>query len=129
MASIAYRTFPSPYQPDSNPFLSKHTFTNPRFSKQQSVPIVPINSRISSTICCSRTDNSANSDDDNYSIQHVVGDWIRRVGGFVNSYRNEVFKREGEMVEVDDAEWDWDRWTKYFAEIDDQQRVVSVLKV
>lgn len=55
----------------------------------------------------------------------------------MNSYKdlkNEVFKsvgigeRESEVVEVEDEDWDWDRWKKHFTEIDEQQRIASVLK-
>lgn len=67
-----------------------------------------------------------------------MGNWIKKFGGYVNSYKdlkNELFKsvgigeRESEVVEVEDEDWDWDRWKKHFTEIDEQQRIVSVLKV
>lgn len=42
-----------------------------------------------------------------------------------------VVKIEGEVV-VDgdgDTEWDWERWQKHFTDVDEQECIVSTLKV
>lgn len=73
-------------------------------------------------------------------LPDVVRNAIKLCGSYVNSLRNEalgtgknasVAQKDGsekENREPEDGEWDWDRWRKHFQDIDEQERLVSILK-
>ena len=86
-------------------------------------------------------------------LHDLVKNAVRRFDSYVNSLRHEAFgsasasennnnnsgdrsvnvsEKKGNFGIDDDEEeedWDWDRWRKHFQEIDEQERIVSILKV
>ncbi|KAK1359173.1 Protein EXECUTER 1, chloroplastic [Heracleum sosnowskyi] len=59
-------------------------------------------------------------------LKEAVRNAMKKVEMFVREWKREEGE-SGERVEGDE-EWDWERWRKHFDEVDDQERVVAMLK-
>ncbi|KAI3445795.1 hypothetical protein Pfo_002460 [Paulownia fortunei] len=143
MASICPPTFPSP-RTDSNPhklnFINSR-FTSSKFSRRSSQTGVSLSRVSDSAVCCrclnrnsGGGDNSDSVSEDSwrwdFGIQDTIRNAIKRFDDYLNSFRDQgvggsvVVAEKGEEEE----EWDWERWRKHFIEVDDQERIVSILK-
>ncbi|CAL9227870.1 unnamed protein product [Arabidopsis halleri] len=91
--------------------------------------------RCSSSSSGSNSSSSSSSDDNprwDSAIQDVLKNAIKSFDSVLSWYTttldNDAGEQGSENVEKIDDDWDWDRWKKHFEQVDDQDRLLSVLK-
>ncbi|KAG5226586.1 protein EXECUTER [Salix suchowensis] len=130
MASI------SPPSPHKLAFTARKRLPYPS-PKPQFPSRYPLSRLLSDSALCRCTDSSNNPSIQwrwDAALQAVFKNAVKSFDSYMNPTKKGVGKEvvEGEIGEEeedgDGVEWDWDRWRLHFDQVDEQQRLVSLLK-
>ncbi|KAJ4962200.1 hypothetical protein NE237_022139 [Protea cynaroides] len=152
MASISASPFTSSTCTDNNPH--KISFRNSKFtvssSSRHSLPLkksstyhpvfLSIHRASESAVCRCQNQSDSPSPPDDYAhrkwdsvLLDVLKNAIQRLDNFTKSSWNQ--SKNGLNVDVAESEkdkavedWDWDRWTTHFGDVEEQERIVSILR-
>ncbi|KAL3617324.1 protein of unknown function (DUF3506) [Castilleja foliolosa] len=143
MASMCPQTFQS-LRTDSNPHklnFSNSRFTSSKFSRRSSQSRISL-PRVSDSAPCCRCLNRSSGGGDNsgsgsgdswrwdFGIHEIVRNAIKRIDDYISSFRDQEV--EGSNVVLENGkeadEWDWEKWRRHFVVVDEQERIVSILK-
>lgn len=151
MASVSAPPFPSQTTyTDSNPRnfsfrnLNKLSITSPSspLKKFQTYPYNNFRVPDSTLICrCQKRPSDPPPPEDyanrrwDSGLQDVVKSVIKKFDDYMNSIRNPENKQNSnhdlvteKVTGIEGEEWDWDRWKKHFEDVEEQEKIVSVLK-
>ncbi|XP_050364954.1 protein EXECUTER 1, chloroplastic [Argentina anserina] len=121
MASLSAPT------PTPTPTPHKLTFPNPKsYPSSAKSPFYP--SRFSDSYLCRCRNPSSDSVQWRWdsALQDLVRTAMKRLDSFVSP--NAAKDAAEEEEEEEEPDWDWDRWRQHFLQVEEQERLVSLLK-